>query len=149
MRFFDRRMPAAADSEDLVQEVFLKLSRRDDLHEIERVDSYLFEAAANVLKDWRRKQVTHAANAHGPLDDSFADVGAGAERVLLGKDTLRALIDALGELPERTRTVFMLYHFEYLPHAEIGRRLGIAVRTVEDHIARANSHLLRRMGGAP
>jgi DNA-directed RNA polymerase specialized sigma24 family protein len=36
-----------------------------------------------------------------------------------------------------------------MPHAEIARRLGIAVRTVEDHIARANAHLLKVLGGRP
>jgi RNA polymerase sigma-70 factor (ECF subfamily) len=59
------------------------------------------------------------------------------------------MIQALSALPERTRAVFMLYHFQGLSHADIGRRLGIAIRTVEDHIARANAHLLKAMGGRP
>jgi RNA polymerase sigma factor (sigma-70 family) len=149
LRFFQRRMPDWADREDLVQEVYVKLARRDDLAQIERVDSYLFETAANVLKDWRRKQVTHAANAHDPIDEQVVSVDASAERVLLGRDTVRALVEALSTLPERTQSVFMLYHFEYLTHAEIGARLGIAIRTVEDHMGRANAHLLSRMGDQP
>ena len=144
-RYFQRRLPRGADQEDLVQEVFLNLARRDDLTTVEQVDGYLFQAAANVLTDWRRKQVTHAAAAHDAISETLQDVGFTPERVLIGKDAVGALVAALARLPARTRTVFMLYHFEYLPHAEIGRRLGIAVRTVEDHMARANAHLLSVM----
>jgi DNA-directed RNA polymerase specialized sigma24 family protein len=39
----------------------------------------------------------------------------------------------------------VLYHFEQLPHARIARDLGIAVRTVEDHVARANVKLLQAL----
>ncbi|HYG25498.1 MAG TPA: sigma-70 family RNA polymerase sigma factor [Caulobacteraceae bacterium] len=149
LSFFQRRMPQGADREDLVQEVFLRLARREDLAGIENIDGYLFHAAANVLTDWRRKQVTHRAAAHGELSDTIEDVGFSAERVLMGKETVRSLVAALGALPERTRAVFMLYHFQGLSHADIGRRLGIAIRTVEDHMARANAHLVRVMGKQP
>ncbi|HEX6860792.1 MAG TPA: sigma-70 family RNA polymerase sigma factor [Caulobacteraceae bacterium] len=149
LSFFQRRMPAGADREDLVQEVFLRLARRDDLAGVENIDGYLFQAAANVLTDWRRKQLTHRAGAHDPLSDTLEDVGFTAERVLLGKEAVRSMISALGALPERTRAVFVLYHFHGMTHAEIARRLGIAVRTVEDHVARANAHLLKAMGGRP
>jgi RNA polymerase sigma factor (sigma-70 family) len=44
------------------------------------------------------------------------------------------------------RTVFSLYHFEELSHAEIGEQLGIAVSTVEKNMTRANAHLLTRLG---
>ena len=145
LRFFQRRMPSGADREDLVQEVFLRLARREDLAAVNNIDGYLFQAAANVLTDWQRKQVTHAAAAHSPLGEHLEDVGVSPERVLIGRQTLQALIGALAVLPERTRAVFMLYHFEGLSHAEIGRRLGVAVRTVEDHMARANVKLARAL----
>ncbi len=142
--FFTRRMPPGADPEDLVQEVFVRLARRQDLADVQNVEGYLFQAAANILTDWRRRQLTHAAAAHCELDERLPDVGHSPERVLLGREGLRSLLAALSALPERTRAVFMLYHFEGMPHAEIGRRLNIAIRTVEDHIARANAALMRK-----
>jgi len=145
-RFFHRRMPAGADPEDLVQEVFVRLARRQDLADVQNVEGYLFQAAANILTDWRRKQLTHAASAHCELDEQLQDVGVSPERVLLGRESLRSLLAALAGLPERTRAVFMLYHFEGMSHTEISRRLSIAVRTVEDHIARANASLMRGLG---
>lgn len=148
LRFFQRRMPATADREDLVQEVFLHMARHHDLSNVRDVEAFLFHAASNVLKDWRRKQMTHASDRHDPIDEDFDGVvgpeavGRTPERVLLGKEALERLIAALELLPERTRTIFVLYHFEQMPHAQIARDLGIAVRTVEDHVARANGKLL-------
>jgi RNA polymerase sigma factor (sigma-70 family) len=142
LRFFQRRMAGNADREDLVQEVFLHMARRENLGEIRDVERFLFHAAANVLKDWRRKQLSHAAGQHEPLNDEIRDVGRTPEHVLLSKEVIEKLVAALELLPERTRTIFVLYHFEQLPHAQIARELGIAVRTVEDHVARANGKLL-------
>ena len=141
LSFFSRRTPSGADNEDLVQEVFLRLAKRERLSEIERVDSYLFQTAANVLGDWRRKQTTHSAGAHDPISEAVPEVAASPERVLIDKDELERLIAALAFLPEKTRMIFTLYHFEGLMHSEIARQLGVAVRTVENHIARANVHL--------
>ena len=141
LRFFQRRMPPGADREDLVQEVFLRLARQD-LTAIANVEGYLFQAAANVLKDWRRHGLRHAADAHDAIEEDLpAEVDFSPERVLLGKDAVAALVAALEALPERTRAVFLLYHFDQLPQAEIARRLGIAVRTVENNMAKAHAHV--------
>lgn len=145
LSFFQRRMPPGADREDLVQEVFLRLARQD-LTAIANIEGYLFQAAANVLKDWRRRGVRHATDAHDPVEEDLpAEVDFSPERVLLGKDAVAALIGALEALPERTRAVFLLYHFDQLPQAEIARRLGIAVRTVENNMAKAHAHIAALM----
>lgn len=142
LKFFNRRMPPGSDREDLVQEVFLKMAKRQDLQTVRDAESYLFHAAGNVLRDWRRRQITHASDRHDPLTDSL-DVGLTPERVLLGKEALESMLEALAGLPERTRIIFVLYHFEQLSHAQIARELGIAVRTIEDHMSRANRSLLK------
>lgn len=145
LRFFQRRMPAGADREDLVQEVFLRLARQD-LAAISNVEGYLFQAAANVLKDWRRRGVRHGSGAHDAIEEDIpAEVDFSPERVLLGKDAVAALVAALESLPERTRAVFLLYHFDNLPQAQIARRLGIAVRTVENNMAKAHAHIAALM----
>jgi len=145
LNYFRRRMPGNADREDLVQEVFLHMARRNDLQTVQDVERYLFHAAGNVLRDWRRKQLTHAAGQHDSLSEDLQDVGSTPERVLLGGEALENLVAVLETLPERTRTIFVLYHFEQVPQVQIARELGIAVRTVEDHMARANGRLLEAM----
>lgn len=143
LRFFRRRLPADVDREDLVQDVFLRISGREDLDRIDRPDAYLFHAAANVLTDWRRRQAARAGGRHDALDLMLPDKASSPERVLIDRDSLKHVVASLKALPPRTRAIFMLYHFEGLTHGEIARRLGVAVRTVEDHMARANLHIVK------
>jgi RNA polymerase sigma factor (sigma-70 family) len=138
LAFFRRRVAQGGYQEDLVQEVFLRLAKRQDLHEIHDVDRYVFQSAANVLADWRRYSARRGAGAHTVIDDQLPDVGGTPENVLMGRDSLRLLVEAVATMPSRTQTIFALYHFKEQSHAEIARSLGLAVRTVEDHIARAN-----------
>lgn len=128
-----------------MQEVFLRLARRNDLSEIKNVDGYLFQSAHNVLTDFRRRSASHAASQHVELEPDLPDVGVSAERVFMGRERLSQLISVVAAMPSRTQAVFTLYHFEQRSHAEIASALGIAVRTVEDHMARANLLLMQAL----
>ena len=141
--FFKRRTPRQVDCEDLVQEVFLRLAQRRHLEDIQNVEGYLFHSAAGVLTDWRRRGAVRHSDAHVTLDFDLPDVGVTPERVLMGREDLSRLIATVAEMPPRTQAIFSLYHFEHKSHAEISRLLGIAVRTVEDHMGRANALLLQ------
>ena len=56
------------------------------------------------------------------------------------------IILALKELPERTRTVFILARLELMPQAQIARRLEISLSTVEKDLRKAVSYLGERLG---
>ena len=149
-RFFKRRMSGSADGEDLVQEVFVRLARMTDLDQVRNLDGYVFQVAANLLRDHRRREATRG----GPPSDLDLDAlpeetGFSPERVLIGKDALQRLVAALYELPEKTRMIFTLYHLEAVRQVEIARQLGMPVSTVEKHLSRANAHLMRRVGRLP
>lgn len=151
-RYFEKRIGHHPETEDLVQEVFLRLARGGDIGSMERIDAYLFTTAANLLRDRHRRLTARDAKAHEPYDEGLHGAAAevtGPERALQSAQLIEQLVAALHELPERTRVVFTLYHLEELPHAEIARRLGIAVSTIEKHVGRASAHLLKRLDRAP
>ncbi len=60
-RYFNRRVAAQHDVPDLVQEVFLRLSRLADPNDIRQRDSFIFVTAANVLKDQARRDQVRGA----------------------------------------------------------------------------------------
>lgn len=146
-RFFSRRLRDGADVEDLTQEVFARLLKRAEIGDIANIEGYLFHTAANLLRERARKQ------ARRPGDDALTDeaeiAGAGEEfspeRILLGKEAYARMVEALQELPERARTIFVLNRFEELSAAEIARRLGVSVSTVEKDMMRAIAHLKARL----
>ena len=146
-RYFRRRGVTASDCEDLTQEVFLRLAQQADLGAVRQAEAYLHRTAANVLTDWHRRARARGAGMHEPIasDMELPDDAVSQERVALGRDALARLKQALARMPTRTQLVFTLHHFEGLPYAEVARRSGIAVRTVEDHMARANLFLLGAM----
>ena len=151
-RFFEKRIGRHAETHDLVQEVFLHIAGGGRIESVERPEAYLFKTAANVLNDRRRRLAARAAEAHEPYDEAVHGTARETlcpERALLGVQAIEQLVAVLYELPERTRVVWALYHLENLPHAEIARRLGITVSTIEKHMGRASAHLLKRLDRSP
>ena len=63
------------------------------------------------------------------------------ERVLVGKQTIQDVLDALAELDERTRDVFVLVRLENVQHREIAAIYGISVSMVEKLMMKAMAHL--------
>jgi RNA polymerase sigma-70 factor (ECF subfamily) len=146
-RYFRRKVSDQAEIDDLVQDVFLRIVKRGGTEGLENLDGYIFETAASVLNDrFRRRKVRHADH-HLPFDqDQHASSDFSPERVLVGRQAVRATTVALMELPARTRDVFVLRRLEGLPYNEIAKRLGLSVSAVEKHMLRATRHLVARVG---
>jgi len=141
-RFFERRVAIRDDVPDLVQDVFLKLSRMPDPRVIDQPDRFLFVTAANTLRDRARREAARGAAVHESWDDE-AHPGSdfSAQRVLEGREAVLRLRDALLELPERTRDIFVLRVLEGLKIGDIARLLGISTRATEKQVARAMAHV--------
>jgi RNA polymerase sigma-70 factor (ECF subfamily) len=142
-RFFERHASALrSESEDMTQEVFVRLAQRELGNEINHVEGYLFQTASSVLTDRMRRRRTRKVDDHVEYDDGIHVVEDFApDRVLIGREEVERVVNALGQLPERTRAAFVLHRFEGLKHAEIARRLGVSVSAVEKHVMRALKHV--------
>jgi RNA polymerase sigma factor (sigma-70 family) len=146
VRWFARRVRDQAEVEDMAQEVFARIVARDSTEPVEHLDGYVLRTAWTVLADRARRGASHMAALHIPLNaDLHGDEEIDPERVLSGKEDLRAAMAALLSLPERTRTVFILRRLEGCRHKEIAMRLGISVSAVEKHLVRAIDHLAAEM----
>jgi RNA polymerase sigma factor (sigma-70 family) len=142
LSFFRKRTRNAAEVPDLVQQVFLRLSQYRELGRIQNPDGFIFQTAANILKDYHRNTAVreqHAGRSDGAIPATDSDFSP--ERVLLGEQALERLVDALRQLPERTRDVFIFRCFDGLRNAEIAQLLGISIRAVEKHMVRALAHV--------
>ena len=141
--FFRRRVGDAADVEDLVQEVFLRLLRRASGEPIAAIENYLFRTAAHVYADRGRYDAMHLKAAHESYDMTAHEVAAEItpERVALGRESIGCVVDALRHLPERTRDIFVLRALELHKTPEVAAMLRISTRSVEAHMAKALAHL--------
>jgi RNA polymerase sigma-70 factor (ECF subfamily) len=145
-RFLRRRIDDTEEAADLVQDVYLRLVRTRDLQRIAHPKAFLFQTATNLLRDDRRgKQVRRADHSQHALHRLHATETPTPERVLEGRQRLRAFEQALAELSPRCREVFLLARYDGLTHPQIARRLGITVSGVEKHIVKAIAHFGRAL----
>lgn len=149
LRYFQRRGLSPSDAEDAVQDVFLRLSRRPDVVASDHGEAYLFEAAASVAIDRHRRARTRREHQHTAYDEArHAVLDHSVDRIVEGRQELQRLIECLRLLPERTRHVVMLARLERLTHAQIARRLGISVSTVERRLVKGMAFLAAQLGEA-
>jgi RNA polymerase sigma-70 factor (ECF subfamily) len=136
--FFLRRVGDRSEADDLTQDVFASLVRRADDRAIENLEGYVFQVAANLLRDrFRRRSVRPDIQSEG-FADPFARLvdEISPEREAISKDTYRRFVKALETLPERPRMAFVLNRFEEMTGREIAVLLGISQRQVEKDISR-------------
>lgn len=145
VRYFSRRGIDLADAQDLAQSVFERLSRPGVRERIGRVEGYLFSIAANLAVEYFRYRRVRSAH---PMADFVATVQRSEEftpeRLFEGRQELDLVVEALNELPERMRHIFVLVRLENLSHAEVAARLGISKRLVQYEVARAAACLADR-----
>lgn len=153
MRYFLRRVATRVEAEDLTQEVFVRLLRRDTGLRQPTADAFVFQIATNLLRDRARRARSHCADRHLSLDEGTpgwicdcAGADPDAERVLVAQEELHAALAALDELGERCRDIFLLFRVERMKQKEIARLYGLSVRMVEKYIVKAAAHLARRLG---
>jgi RNA polymerase sigma factor (sigma-70 family) len=146
IRYFAKRIREAYDVDDLVQEVFIRLVRQAAIESVQQIDSYVFQTAANVIRDRARRQAARHHREHDELSESDLPTNdLSPERVLLGAEQLERAVAALEELSESTRQVFVLRRYEGMRHEEIATHLGMSVSGVRFHIEKAKAHLARRL----
>lgn len=136
-RYFSRRVDAA-DVDDLVQEVFLRLQTAESDAPIDNVERYLFTAARNALISRHRRRTARSAMLHDELSEGLeiADQRS-PERIVIGQDEYRRVLEAIQNLPPRAREAFQYHRFENLTYQAIAARMGISREAVKELMHRA------------
>lgn len=147
MAFFVRRLHDHAEAEDLTQEVLLRLSVHAADLRGDEPGPYVFQMAANLLRDRARKNMVRARYQVGLGAIEAADIEQrDPDRVVEARQSLATVLAALRELPERTRSIFILFRLEQLKQREIADMYGLSVRAVEKHIVKASLRLRAKLG---
>jgi RNA polymerase sigma-70 factor (ECF subfamily) len=152
MAYFQRRIRDRGEAEDLTQEVFVRLIAKAEPLAADTAAAYVFTIAANLLKDRARRAGVRPIHAHQSIDDPqcvpmrtdlIEEIGP--ERVLLGKEKLREAMNALNELGEGTREIFVLSRLEKMRLRDIAALFGLSVPAVERRIMKASTHVMARL----
>ena len=154
--FIRRRVADRNEAEDILQEVFYELVEAYRMVKpVEQVTAWLFRVAGNRIIDLFRRKKREALRIETettPEDGAapslagmlpFSDAGpdaAYARSVLLGE-----LDEALDELPDEQREVFVAHELMGYSFKEIAEKSGVSVNTLLSRKHYAILHLRERL----
>jgi RNA polymerase sigma factor (sigma-70 family) len=136
--FIHRRVPDPHDAEDILQDVFYELVEANRLlMPIEHVTGWLFRVARNRITDlFRKKRPESFSEIHEDdderlgLEDLLPSTDAGPEDLVARNMLLEELEDAIGELPEEQRKVFVAHELEGRSFKEIAAETNVGINTL-------------------
>lgn len=143
-----RRGHPPSTARDVVHDLYLKLAAKPEVLQKKRsIKSFLCRAAINLGIDRQRRETREARLFSGSEREalSVANSGPAPDQSLEIKARLAALREAIAELPERRRVVFILHRLHHLTPDQISVRLNISRNMVDRHLRRAVAHCLDRL----
>ena len=144
--YFRAKCGDAALAEDLYQDMIISLMASETFKVAENPRAYAYSTANNLLIDQFRKRAARDRLAKAVAQENMVDMEPiDGERILEARMKLKAVFNALEELPELTRKIFQLVRIKGLKQRETAEQLGVTQRTVERHLARALAHCHKRV----
>jgi RNA polymerase sigma-70 factor (ECF subfamily) len=138
LNFFYYMNASRQESEDLVQETFLKVYLyREKYSPTAKLSTFLFRVARNTGIDYIRKKKAIPMSFEGDLLESPDSNSHSASE----NDWQGALEKALHRLPEKLRTVVVMSYFEDLKQQEIADILEVPLGTVKSRMSFAMKQL--------
>ncbi|MBV6646932.1 MAG: sigma-70 family RNA polymerase sigma factor [Cyclobacteriaceae bacterium] len=132
-------------SEDLVQEVFIKVWEKRDTIRKDTIKSLLYTMANNLLMNhFNHLKVIHHHEAESGLNES--EVVNSPEFVYEEKEFEVKLNMVLQKIPDGSREVFLMNRIDKLKYDEIAKRLEISVKAVEKRMSKALAIIKEELG---
>jgi RNA polymerase sigma factor (sigma-70 family) len=139
LSFIRQRVPNEADAEDILQDVWYQFSTTVDSEPIEHLSSWLFTVARNKITDRYRKKKPDSLDSllqpdeddDGPnFSEILFDNGSNPESVHLRNLFWKTLSEALQELPEEQRNVFVWNEMGDVSFKQIADHTGENINTL-------------------
>ena len=152
--FVRGKVKTTEEAEDILQDVWYQFSRLSNLDELENVSAWLYRVAQNRVTDNYRKKKTENLEDFTYENDeneiSFKEIllldeNASPELALFKEEFWNELMQALDELPENQKEVFLLNEIEDFTLHEIADQKGENLKTIISRKGYAVKHLRKRL----
>ena len=142
--FILRRVRSERDTEDILQDVFLKT--HNNLHTLkhgERLEAWIYQIARNTIIDYYRHQAKSPSDASRMPEQGGGPVAA-EDRP---EEVLACLKPMIDDLPEKYRQAIVLTEYENLTQKEISQKLGLSLSGAKSRVQRAQAKAERDTAG--
>ena len=143
LRFLSARLGSYQDAREIAQEAYVRLLKLDRPGAVSFLKALLYKTASNLAIDRIRHRRLVVRYEQSAKSAELFELAADAAPAAL--DDVRVIADALGDLPPRCRSAFLMSRVEALDSTEIAERLGVTDRAVRKYIARALVFLQLRL----
>jgi RNA polymerase sigma factor (sigma-70 family) len=144
--FIRHRVADRRDAEDILQDVFFELLTAFRMSQpIEHLSAWLYRVARNRITDLMRGGRGRTLTDAAALEDLLPSPEAGPEAAYARAVLLDEVREALNELPEDQREVFIAHEIEGRSFKEIAAQTGESVNTLLSRKHYAVLHLRRRL----
>lgn len=142
------------EAEELYQDTWLKtVELAESIDSAGNVKSYCLSVALRLWKNRKRKYAwrKRIAGTQDLLDEQgleyISDDSPTSEERILIEERDRIVWNAVGELPEKLKTVILLYYMEELNISQIAGLAGVPEGTVKSRLYQARKLLEQKLEG--
>jgi len=134
------------DADDVTQEVMIRIWQNIDKFNILAAKTWIIKTTNNLCIDYLRRR-TVAVNREFEIDEFFEDTYSknhNSENPYLithFKMIAPKVKEAIQQLPENLRSVFVLYEIEEMKYKEISKALDLPINSVKVYLLRARKKL--------
>jgi RNA polymerase sigma factor (sigma-70 family) len=130
-------------SEELLQELFVRLFKSRRICSIDNLCAYARKVAVNLALDCYRKQKRSFVSING-LEEQFASKSNPGDE-MIRREEVSELLDAVGRLKGNLRQVIVMHYIEQRSYEDIGQATGAGAHQVRAFCSRGIGKLRRML----
>ena len=153
VRFFAARLRSMTAAEDLAQDLYIRVASLELGEPVENPSAYLYRLASNLMLDRLRSDRRSGVRDGAWLQSHRVEMGGESiadtpspEQSAVSRQRLAKMVEAMADLPPKTRRAFELHKLEGMTQEETAQALGVSRKTVEKQISTALQRLMARLG---
>ncbi|MHC4511279.1 MAG: RNA polymerase sigma factor [Planctomycetota bacterium] len=131
-------------AEELMQELFIKLSRSSGPNKVANWNAYARRAAINLAFDWRRGRKRVALQL-GQVPEPIAGNTSPLGKLIHSEETQETL-NAIGRLKKTAREALVMRYIQQESYDDIARQMGKTSHQIRAMCARSMAHLRDMLG---
>lgn len=130
--FISRRVKDNSITEDILQDVFVKIhSNIDNLKDEQKIKGWLFRIAKNSIIDYYRKRIIDSKELKDSYGYEIFEENDAEQEIASG------LLDIIKELPPIYSEALLLTEFEGIKQTELAKKIGLSTSAAKNRVQRA------------